>query len=90
MININNPLNPEIDQPLISPYNHTMLFIKIVRIKDMIAKLRCFDCEVNSPCQNQRKSTEKSMENIGTAVRVERVKIFSIAETQQHKASNLN
>ena len=56
----------------------------------MIAKLRCFDCEVNSPCQNQRKSTEKSMENIGTAVSVERVKIFSIAETQQHKAFNPN
>ena len=70
MININNPLNPEIDQPLISPYNHTVLFIKIVRIKDMIANPRCFDCEVNSPCQNQMKSTEKSMENMGTAVRV--------------------
>ena len=70
MVNINNPLNPEIDQPLIFPYNHTVLFIKIVRIKDMIANPRCFDCKVNSPCQNQRKSTEKSMENMGTAVRV--------------------
>ena len=34
----------------------------------MIANLRGFDCYTNSPCQYQRKCTEKSMENLDTDV----------------------
>ena len=38
-----NPLNPKSDQNIISPYcNPAESFIKIVRIKEMIANLRGF------------------------------------------------
>ena len=44
------------DQHLISPYSKTtVLFIKIMRIKEMVANLRSFDCLTNSPCRYQRK-----------------------------------
>ena len=40
-----NPLNPKSDQNIISPYcNPAESFIKIVRIKEMIANLRSFYC----------------------------------------------
>ena len=40
-----NPLNPESDQHLISPYsNMAETFIKITRMKEMIATVRIFDC----------------------------------------------
>ena len=43
--NIVNPFNPKSDKYLISPYNKTAeSFIKIVRIKEMNANLRSFDC----------------------------------------------
>lgn len=42
--------------------------------KEMIAKLRNFDFNTNFPCQYQRKSREKIMENMDTNVRVYRVK----------------
>ena len=40
----------------------------------MITKGRSFDCLTNSPCQNQMKCINKSMENVDTDVRVLRVK----------------
>ena len=43
-------------------------FIKIMKIKEMIATQRSFDCSTTSPCQYIRKHTEKSMENIDTDV----------------------
>ena len=46
------------------------LFIKIMRIKEMIATHRSFDCQTNSPCQYERKCIEKSMENMDVDVRV--------------------
>ena len=40
-----NPFNPKSDQNLFSPYcNPAESFIKIVRIKEMIANLRGFYC----------------------------------------------
>ena len=45
-----NPLNPKSDQHLISSYSNTSeLIIKIMRIKEIIANLGCFDCWTNSP-----------------------------------------
>ena len=41
-----------------------------MRIKEMIANLRSFDLQMNSPCQNQKKHTEKGLENMDTDVRV--------------------
>ena len=40
-----NPLNPESDQHLISPYSYMAeSFIEIMRIKQMITTQRNFDC----------------------------------------------
>ena len=41
-----------------------------MRIKEMPDNLRSFDLHMNSPCQNQKKYEEKSMENMETDVRV--------------------
>ena len=50
-----NPLSPRSDQHLISPYSNTNeSFIKIVRIKEMIANPRSFDHLTNSPFQYRR------------------------------------
>ena len=60
-----SPLNPKSDQLLISPYSNTAeSFIKIMRIKGKITNQRSFDCSTNSPCQHQRKCTEKRMESM--------------------------
>ena len=65
-----NPLNPKCDQHLISPYNFTAeSFIKVARIKEIISNERFFDFYTNSPFRNQRKRTEKSMENVDADVR---------------------
>ena len=45
-----------------------------------MANLRKFDCETNSPCQYWRKCIEKSIENMDTDVRVERVKKKSMTD----------
>ena len=39
----------------------------------MIANLRWFDCKTNSPCLDQRRRVEKSVGNMDTDVRVQRV-----------------
>ena len=45
MVHKINPLNPESDQHLISPYiNMAEPYIKVTRIKEMIATQRSFDC----------------------------------------------
>ena len=68
---ISNPLNPKKDQHLLSRYwNTAELFIKIMKIKEMIANLRSFDLQVNSPCQYQKMHIEKSIQNMDTDVRV--------------------
>ena len=36
----------------------------------MIANLRSFDFQINSPCQWQKKRMEKSIENMDTDIRV--------------------
>ena len=61
-------------------------FIKIMRINEMITTQRSFDCSTNSPCQYQRKCTERGMENIDTDVRVYMVKGLSacILKLQGH------
>ena len=70
-LNLLNPLALKSDQHLISPYsNIAELFIKVMRIKKMIANLGSSDCYMNSPCQYQKISVEKSTENIDTDVRV--------------------
>ena len=62
-----NPLNPKSDQYLISPYSNTAEpFIKNMRVKEMITKLKNFDCSTNSPSQYQRKCIEKGKENVDT------------------------
>ena len=59
-LNLFNPLDLRSGQHLISPYSYTTeSFIKITRIKEMIAYLRGSDCQTNSPCQSQRKWIEK-------------------------------
>ena len=64
-------INLKRDQHLISPYiNAAGSFIKIMRMKKVIANLRGFDCYMNSPFQYQRTSVEKSIENMETDVRV--------------------
>lgn len=45
-------------------------FLKITRIKEIIANLRSFDGETNSPFQDQRKCLEKSMENMNIGLSV--------------------
>ena len=66
-----NLLNPKSHQHLISPYSNVAeLFIKILRKKEVIAKLRSFDCYTNSPCQYQKKGIQKRMENVDADVRV--------------------
>ena len=70
-LNLFNPLDLRSGQHLISPYSYTTeSFIKITRIKEMIAYLRGSDCQTNSPCQSQRKWIEKIMENMDTDVRM--------------------
>ena len=50
MISPLNPKNPKYDQHLISPYRNTAeSVIEIMRIKEMITNLRCFDYTMNSP-----------------------------------------
>ena len=49
-----------------------------MRIKEMPDNLRSFDLQKNSPCQYQKKHTEKSTENMDTDVRVLRVKNLHI------------
>ena len=49
-----------------------------MRIKEMPDNLRSFDLQMNSPCQYQKKHTEKSTENMDTDVRVLRVKNLHI------------
>ena len=39
----------------------------------MIANLRCFDCKTNFPRLDQRRRVEKSVQNMDTDVRVQRV-----------------
>ena len=69
--NLLNPLALKSDQHLISPFSNAAgSFIKIMRIKKMIANPRTFDYYTNSPCQYQTTSIEKCMENIDTDVRV--------------------
>lgn len=69
-----NPLNPKSDQNIISPYcNPAESFIKIVRIKEMIANLSSFDCETNSTNSYQRKCKANSVENMNADVRVQEV-----------------
>ena len=47
-----NPLNPESDQHLNSPYSNVAVsFAEIMRIKEMITTQRSFGCTTNSPCQ---------------------------------------
>ena len=66
-----NPSNPKSVQHLISPYNNNAESLtEIMRIKEMPDNLRSFDLQLNSPCQNQKKHVEKSMENMETDVRV--------------------
>ena len=66
-----NPLHPCSDQHKISLYRSIAeSVIKVMRIKEMIANLGSFDLLMNSPCQCQRKSIEKSVENIDTEVRM--------------------
>ena len=70
-----NTLNPTIDQHLISPYRNTAESLtEIMRIKEMIASLRSFDCKTNSPCQYQKKYIEtiieKIIENMDADVRI--------------------
>ena len=48
--------------------NHWLL--KFMRRKEMIANRGSFDCSVNSPCQFQRESVDKSKENKNTDVRM--------------------
>ena len=69
-----NSLNPKSDQHPNSPYSNTAeSFIIIMRIKEMIANLRWFDCKTNFPCLDQRRREEKSVRNMDTDVRVQRV-----------------
>ena len=45
-----NPLNPKSDQYLIPPYSNTAdPFIKNMRMKEMVAKLKSLHCSTNSP-----------------------------------------
>ena len=68
---ISNPLNPKRDQHLLPRYwNTAELFIKIMKIKEMIANLRSFDLKMNFPCQYQKTHIEKSIQNVDTDVRV--------------------
>ena len=86
-----NPLNPESDQHLISPYsNLAESFIKVMRIKEMITTQRSFHCETNSPCQYQRKCLKKSMENVDTDVRVSRVKCSLLRLTLLSPSASLH
>ena len=68
---LHEPFKPKSNQHLISPYNNTAESLtEIMRIKKMPDNLRSFDLHMNSPCQNQKKHVEKSMENMETDVRV--------------------
>ena len=59
------------DQHLVSPdSNNTESFIKITRIKVMMANQRSFDHKTNSPRQCQKKCMEKSKEKMDTDVMV--------------------
>ena len=51
-----NPLNTKSDQHLISPYSNTAeSFIKIMRMKEMIANLRITQCHENRRNDYQQK-----------------------------------
>ena len=66
-----NPLIPESDQHLISPFNITPESnIHVMRIKEMIITEEPLDCLTNSPCRHFRKCIENSMENMHTDVGV--------------------
>ena len=67
---LSNHLNPEWLAPNFSLQWYTESFIKIMRIKKINTNLWSSDCQMNSPCQYQRKCIEKSMENMDTDVRV--------------------
>ena len=65
-----NPLNPKSDQYLISPNSNTAeSFTKIMRIKEMIAKLRGWDLECVLLVSTKKKHMEESKENMDTDVR---------------------
>ena len=70
------------DQYLISPYSNAVkLFIKIMRIKEMIGNLISFDLQMNSPCQYQKRHIEKSRENMDTKVTPEsNIKVMRTTE----------
>ena len=66
-----NPLIPESDQHLISPFKITPESnIHVMRIKEMLITEEPQDCLTNSPCQHFRKCIENSMENMHTDVGV--------------------
>ena len=67
-----NPIKPrsELASDFSLAFNTAESFIKIMKIKEMITKLRNFDCQKSSPCLCLRKCTENSMENIHTHVKV--------------------
>ena len=67
-------MKPNGDQRLISPYiNTSETFIRSMRINEMIANLRCFDCEKKIILVSAKGNVEKIMENMGTDVRVDEV-----------------
>ena len=72
------------DQHLISPYiNAAGSFIKIMRMKKVIANLRGFDCYMNSPFQYQRTRVEKSIENMESVVMVKNPCMISRGVTKK-------
>lgn len=57
--------NPKSDQHRISPFPLIAeSFIKMMRIKEMIANLTSFDCVANSPFHYQKKCKDSGMENM--------------------------
>ena len=56
--------------PISTVYNASDTFIRIKRIKEMIANKRGFDCETNSPCQYQRTCIKISRENMDSDITV--------------------
>ena len=62
-------VNSKSGQHLISPHSFTTeLFIKIMRVKEMIANLRSFKIETNFLRQYQRKCVRKRKANMDTDV----------------------
>ena len=56
--------------PISTVYNASDTFIRIKRIKEMIANKRGFDCETNSPCQYQTTCLKISRENMDSDITV--------------------